>query len=75
MMDSGGKLLHWNEKAATLFAQKPPVGMSCSEFLIDATAKSLSEGQARILKSGKAENHSLPMGTDGSIFQLRLSAL
>ncbi len=75
MMDSGGKLLHWNEKAATLFAQKPAVGMSCSEFLAEATAKSLSEGQVRILKSGKAEDHSLPMGTDDSIFQLRLSAL
>ena len=75
MMDSGKKLLHWNEKAATLFTQKPAVGMSCSEFLEDASAKSVSEGQMRILESGKAENYSLALGTADSIYQLRQSAL
>lgn len=75
MMDSRGKLLHWNEKAATLFTQNPAVGMSCSEFLEDASAKSVSEGQMRILKSGKAENYSLALGTADSIYQLRQSAL
>ena len=75
MMDSGGKLLHWNETAATLFTQKPAVGMICSEFLEEASAKSISEGQVRMLNGGKAEDHSIPMGTVGSIFQLRLSAL
>ena len=75
MMDSRGKLLHWNEKAATLFTQNPAVGMSCSEFLEDASAKSVSEGQMRIFKSGKAENYSLALGTADSIYQLRQSAL